>query len=166
MKILTVLTSHSELGNTGKKTGFWIEKFAATYYVFADAGAIKTIASPAGGQPPIDPKRKAANAQIPATERLYKDDETIYKVAYSLKLCDIKAEDFYDVFYSGGHSPLWNLPNRDNFIKLTEDFYSTKKSLAFVCHAPAALVKVKLKNGDSLVQGKILHPRKLLQNCL
>ncbi len=154
MKILIVLTSHSELGDTGKKTGFWIEEFAAPYYVLADAGAIITIASPAGGQPPVDPKSEAADAQTPATERFYKDNEAIDKVAFSLQLSDIKAEDYDAVFYPGGHGPLWDLAN-DNFsIRLIEDFYNTQKPIAFVCHAPAALIKVKAENGHPLVKGK------------
>ena len=154
MKILMVLTSHSELGNTGKKTGFWIEEFAAPYYVLADAGAVITIASPAGGQPPVDPKSEAADAQTHATARFYKDNEAIDKVAFSLQLSDIKAEHYDAVFYPGGHGPLWDLAN-DNFsIKLIEDFYNTQKPIAFVCHAPAALVKVKAENGHPLVKGK------------
>jgi putative intracellular protease/amidase len=154
MKILIVLTSHSELGNSGNKTGFWIEEFAAPYYVLADAGAVITIASPAGGQPPVDPKSEAADAQTPATERFYKDNEAIDKVAYSLKLSNIKAADYDAVFYPGGHGPLWDLANDTNSIKLIEDFYNTQKPVAFVCHAPAALIKVKAENGQPLVKGK------------
>jgi putative intracellular protease/amidase len=154
MKILIVLTSHSELGNSGNKTGFWIEEFAAPYYVLADAGAVITIASPAGGQPPVDSKSEAADAQTPATERFYKDNEAIDKVAYSLKLSNIKAADYDAVFYPGGHGPLWDLANDTNSIKLIEDFYNTQKPVAFVCHAPAALIKVKAENGQPLVKGK------------
>ncbi|MEP7320421.1 MAG: type 1 glutamine amidotransferase domain-containing protein [Saprospiraceae bacterium] len=154
MKILIVLTSHSELGDTGKKTGFWIEEFAAPYYVLADAGAIITIASPAGGQPPVDPNSEAADAQTPATERFYKDYEAIDKVAYSLKLKDINSADYDAVFYPGGHGPLWDLANDENSIKLIEDFYNTQKPVAFVCHAPAALINVKAENGHPLVKGK------------
>ena len=154
MKILFVLTSHSDLGTSGKKTGFWIEEFAAPYYVLADAGASITIASPAGGQPPVDPKSEAADTQTPATKRFYKDNEVIDKVAFSLKLSDINAADYDAVFYPGGHGPLWDLANDNNSIKLIEDFYNTQKPIAFVCHAPAALIKVKAENGHPLVKGK------------
>jgi len=153
-KILIVLTSHSELGNTGQKTGFWIEEFAAPYYVLADAGAVLTIASPAGGQPPVDPKSEAADAQTEATKRFYKDNEAIDKVAYSLKLSDIDPADYDAVFYPGGHGPLWDLANDSISIKLIQDFYNNQKPIAFVCHAPAALIKVKAENGHSLVKGK------------
>lgn len=154
IKLLIVLTSHSELGNTGKKTGFWIEEFAAPYYVFVDAGADITIASPAGGQPPVDPSSEAVDAQTPATARFYKDNEAIDKVAFSLKLSDIDAADYDAVFYPGGHGPLWDLAHDTISIKLIEDFYNTQKPVAFVCHAPAALVNVKAENGQPLVKGK------------
>jgi putative intracellular protease/amidase len=154
MKILMVLTSHSELGDTGKKTGFWIEEFAAPYYVLADAGAVITIASPAGGQPPVDPKSEEADAQTPATERFYKDTEAIDKVGFSLQLSDINAENYDAVFYPGGHGPLWDLANDSFSIRLIEEFYNTQKPIAFVCHAPAALLKVKAENGHPLVKGK------------
>jgi putative intracellular protease/amidase len=147
MKILIVLTSHSDLGDTGEKTGFWVEEFAAPYYVLADAGAEITIASPAGGQPPVDPKSEAPDAQTLATERFYKDFEAIEKVANSKKLSDIKEADYDAVFYPGGHGPLWDLANDINSIALIQDFYKHKKPVAFVCHAPAALVKVKDENG-------------------
>lgn len=156
MKILMVLTSHSELGDTGKKTGFWIEEFAAPYYVLADAGAVITIASPAGGQPPVDPQSEAADAQTDATKRFYKDNEVIDKVAFSLKLSEVDPADYDAVFYPGGHGPLWDLSNDATSIKLIEDFYNTQKPIAFVCHAPAALVKVKAENGEPLVKGKKL----------
>ena len=122
MNILMVLTSHSALGDTGEKTGFWVEEFAAPYYVLADAGAVITIASPAGGQPPVDPKSEAADAQTPATERFYKDFEAIDKVANSVKLSDVKEADFDAVFYPGGHGPLWDLANDTNSILLIQDF--------------------------------------------
>ena len=154
LKILIVLTSHSELGNTGEKTGFWVEEFAAPYYILADAGAEITIASPAGGQPPVDPKSEAADAQTPATKRFYKDNEAIDKVANSKKLSDIKAEDYDAVFYPGGHGPMWDLANDTNSIKLIEEFYNTQKPVAFVCHAPAALINVKAENGHPFVKGK------------
>jgi len=154
MKILIVLTSHSELGNTGKKTGFWIEEFAAPYYVLADAGAEITIASPAGGQPPVDPKSEEIEAQTPATDRFYKDIEAIYQVANSLKLSDIHFVDYDAVFYPGGHGPLWDLATDKTSIKLIEDFYNNQKPIAFVCHAPAALINAKAENGQPLVKGK------------
>lgn len=156
MKILIVLTSHSEMGNSGKKTGFWIEEFTTPYYVLADAGADITIASPKGGQPPVDPKSELADAQTPSTERFYKDNVLIDKVAYSFKLSEVKQEDFDAVFYPGGHGPLWDLATDKDSIQLIEAFYNHKKPIAFVCHAPAALVNVKTKNGESLVKGKEL----------
>ena len=154
MKILFVLTSHSQLGNTKEKTGFWIEEFASPYYVLSDAGAEITIASPAGGQPPVDPKSEAEDAQTPATLRFYKDISAIDKVAYSLKLTDINIADYDAVFYPGGHGPLWDLATDKASIKLIEDFYKSNKPVAFVCHAPAALVNVKTANGDPLVKDK------------
>ncbi|HEA22174.1 hypothetical protein LCGC14_1145660 [marine sediment metagenome] len=154
MNVLMVLTSHSELGDTGEKTGFWIEEFAAPYYVLADGGAQITIASPKGGQPPVDPKSEATDAQTPSTERFYKDNVVIDKVAHSLKLSDIKAEDYHAVFYPGGHGPLWDLATDKISIKLIEEFYNHQKPIAFVCHAPAALVHVKTINGEPLVKGK------------
>lgn len=156
MKSLIVLTSHSELGNSGEKTGFWIEEFTTPYYVFADAGADITIASPKGGQPPVDPKSELADAQTPSTERFYKDNVLLDKVAYSLKLNDVKQENYDAVFYAGGHGPLWDLATDKDSIKLIEDFYNHQKPIAFVCHAPAALVNTKAKNGEPLVKGKHL----------
>jgi len=156
MKILIVLTSHAALGNTGEKTGFWIEEFATPYYVLADAGAELTIASPAGGQPPVDPKSEAADAQTPSTERFYKDNALIDKVAHSLRLSEIKQEDYDAVFYPGGHGPLWDLATDKNSIHLIEGFFNHQKPIAFVCHAPAALINVKAKNGGPLVKGKNL----------
>ncbi|WP_281323868.1 type 1 glutamine amidotransferase domain-containing protein [Flavobacterium sp. IMCC34518] len=156
MKILIVLTSHSEMGNSGEKTGFWIEEFTTPYYVLSDAGADITIASPKGGQPPVDPKSELADAQTPSTERFYKDNVLIDKVAYSFKLSTIKQEDFDAVFYPGGHGPLWDLATDKDSIQLIEAFYNHQKPIAFVCHAPAALVNVKTKNGESLVKGKEL----------
>jgi putative intracellular protease/amidase len=154
MKILIVLTSHSQLGETKEKTGFWIEEFATPYYVLADAGATITIASPAGGQPPVDPKSEVADAQTPATQRFFKDMEVIDKVANSHKLSDINPEDYDAVFYPGGHGPLWDLAKDKTSIQLIEDFYNTQKPIAFVCHSPAALVNVKAENGEPLVKGK------------
>jgi putative intracellular protease/amidase len=154
MKILIVLTSHSDLGNTGEKTGFWVEEFAAPYYVLADAGAELTIASPKGGQPPVDPKSESPDAQTPATKRFYSDNEAIDKVAHTLKLSEVNQADYDAVFYPGGHGPLWDLANDAKSILLIEEFYKNNKPVAFVCHAPAALVKVKAPNGEPLVKGK------------
>ena len=156
MKVLIVLTSHSDLGATGEKTGFWIEEFAAPYYVLADAGVELTIASPQGGQPPVDPKSELADAQTPATERFYSDNEVIDKVAHSLPLSEINQADYDAVFYPGGHGPLWDLANDEHSIHLIEDFYNHQKPIAFVCHAPAALIKAKAQNGDPLVKDKEL----------
>lgn len=149
-----VLTSHSDLGSTGKKTGFWIEEFAAPYYVFEDSGAEITIASPMGGQPPVDPTSEKPDNQTASTERFYKDNALIDKVAHTLKLSDIHQEDYEAVFYPGGHGPLWDLATDKTSIELIESFYNQQKPIAFVCHAPAALVNVKSVNGEPLVKGK------------
>jgi len=154
MKILMVLTSHSDLGSTGKKTGFWIEEFAAPYYVFEDSGAEITIASPMGGQPPVDPTSEKPDNQTASTERFYKDNALIDKVAHTLKLSDIHQEDYEAVFYPGGHGPLWDLATDKTSIELIESFYNQQKPIAFVCHAPAALVNVKSVNGEPLVKDK------------
>ena len=154
MKVLIVLTSHGDLGNTGEKTGFWIEEFAAPYYVLADAGVELTIASPKGGQPPVDPKSESSDAQTPATKRFYSDNEAIDKVAHTLKLSEVSQSDYDGVFYPGGHGPLWDLATDSTSITLIEDFYNHNKPIAFVCHAPAALVNVKAPNGEPLIKGK------------
>jgi len=154
MKVLIVLTSHSELGDTGEKTGFWIEEFAAPYYVLADAGAELTIASPKGGQPPVDPKSESPDAQTPATKRFYEDYVLIDKVAHTLKLSEVNQRDYDAVFYPGGHGPLWDLAIDAISVSLIEDFYNHNKPIAFVCHAPAALVNVKAPNGEPLIKGK------------
>jgi putative intracellular protease/amidase len=154
MKVLIVLTSHSELGNTGKKTGFWVEEFAAPYYELADAGAEITLASPKGGQPPIDPKSELPDSQTAFTHRFDKDESLKKQLAHTLPLSKVTAADYDAVFYPGGHGPLWDLANDVHSIALIETFYHQQKPIAFVCHAPAALVKVKLPNGDPLVKGK------------
>jgi putative intracellular protease/amidase len=156
MNVLIVLTSHSELGDTGEKTGFWIEEFASPYYVLADAGAEITIASPKGGQPPVDPKSELGDAQTPSTQRFFKDNVLIDQVAHTLKLSDIKEADYDAVFYPGGHGPLWDLATDKNSIQLIEAFNNHQKPIAFVCHSPAALVNVKAINGEPLVKGKEL----------
>lgn len=154
MKVLFVLTSHSELGNTGKKTGFWIEEFAAPYYVMEDAGVEITIASPKGGQPPIDPKSEAEDAQTAATKRFSEDKDLKETLANTIKLEEANQVDYDAVFYPGGHGPLWDLANDENSIALIEDFYNNNKPVAFVCHAPGALIKVKTADGEPLVKGK------------
>jgi putative intracellular protease/amidase len=153
-KVLFVLTSHSELGNTGEKTGFWIEEFAAPYYVLADAGVEITIASPSGGQPPVDPKSETADNQTPATKRFYSDSVLIDKVAHTVKLNEINEANYDAVFYPGGHGPLWDLSSDVISIALIENFYKHDKPMAFVCHAPAALINVKKPDGEPLVKGK------------
>jgi len=154
IKVLIVLTSHSDLGNTGQKTGFWIEEFAAPYYVLADAGVQITLSSPKGGQPPIDPKSEMADSQTKATHRFDKDEALKNQLAHTLLLSDVKVEDYDAVFYPGGHGPLWDLANDKNSIALIESFYNNNKPVVFVCHAPGALVKVKLPNGEPIVKGK------------
>lgn len=154
MKVLIVLTSHSDLGNTGEKTGFWVEEFAAPYYVMADADVELTIASPKGGQPPIDPKSTTPESQTPATKRFYADEALKLKLANSVKLSDVNQADYDAVFYPGGHGPLWDLANDEDSITLIQNFYNNNKPVAFVCHAPGALVNVKAANGEALVNGK------------
>lgn len=154
MNVLIVLTSHSELGNTGKKTGFWIEEFAAPYYTLKDAGASITLASPKGGQPPIDPKSAEPGAQTEATKRFNDDKDLQQLLANTKKLSDVNADDFDAVFFPGGHGPLWDLTNDTNSIELIQDFWSAKKPVAAVCHAPSVLLNVKDENGEPLVKGK------------
>jgi len=154
MKVLIVLTSHGELGNTGEKTGFWIEEFASPYYVLADAGAELTLASPKGGQPPVDPKSESADAQSSYTKRFYGDYDLIDKMAHTFKLSEVNEADYDAVFYPGGHGPLWDLATDATSIALIENFYKNNKPVAFVCHAPAAVLKVKAPDGEPLVKGK------------
>jgi len=154
MKVLIVLTSHSELGETGKKTGFWVEEFAAPYYELADAGVEITLASPKGGLAPVDPKSEEADAQTKFTRRLYQDEPLKQRLAHTLKLRDVKASDYDAVFYPGGHGPLWDLTQDAESIALIEAFQQQGKPMALVCHAPCALIKVKLRNGDPLIKGK------------
>jgi len=154
MKVLIVLTSHSELGNTGHKTGFWIEEFAAPYYTLKDAGASIVLASPKGGQPPIDPKSAEPVNQTEATHRFDADDALKSALSHTLKLSEISADDFDAVFYPGGHGPLWDLTNDNDSIKLIEAFWKSKKPVASVCHAPSVLLNVKDENGQALVKGK------------
>ena len=154
MKILMVLTSHSELGDTGKKNGFWVEEFAAPYYELADVGTEITLASPKGGQPPIDPSSQLAAAQTKFTQRFDKDEPLKKKLAHTIKLSEVNAADYDAVFYPGGHGPLWDLVKDTNSIALIEAFQQQGKPMALVCHAPCALLNVKLPSGDPLLKGK------------
>jgi putative intracellular protease/amidase len=153
MKILMVLTSHDMLGNTGRKTGFWLEEFAAPYFVFKDAGVEITLASPKGGQPPIDPKSDLPENQTPAMQRFKQDEQAKKKLSQTVKLGDVKAEDFNALFYPGGHGPLWDLAESAESISLIESFYNSEKPVALVCHAPGVLRHVTYK-GVPLVKGK------------
>jgi putative intracellular protease/amidase len=154
MKVLIVLTSHSELGNTGKITGFWVEEFAAPYYVLSDAGAEVTLASPKGGQPPIDPKSAEPASQTAATRRFDADEALKQKLSTTKKLAEVKADDFDAVFFPGGHGPLWDLTNDAASIQLIRDFWSAKKPVAAVCHAPSVLLNVKNEKGEAMLKGK------------
>ncbi len=154
MRILIVLTSHDQLGDTGDKTGFWLEEFAAPYYRLLDAGAELTLASPAGGQPPLDPKSSEADAQTEATHRFNADQQAQTILANTVKLADIETDNFDAVFYPGGHGPLWDLTTDQNSISIIESFVAAAKPVAAVCHAPAVLVHVRDAQGNSLVQGK------------
>ncbi len=153
-KILMVLTSHEQLGNTGAKTGFWLEEFAAPYSAFKDAGAHITLASPLGGQPPLDPKSDAADSQTDSTRRFKADSAAQAVLANTLKLKDVKASDFDAVFYPGGHGPLWDLAEDTTSIALIEAMLKAGKPVAAVCHAPAVLRHPKADNGASVVKGK------------
>ena len=153
-KILMVLTSHDQLGNTGAKTGFWLEEFAAPYYVFKDAGADVTLASPQGGQPPLDPKSDDPGAQTDATRRLKADAAAQKQLASTQRLADVNAADYDAVFYPGGHGPLWDLAEDAHSIALIEATLNAGKPVAAVCHAPAVLRHPKGKDGQPVVKGK------------
>jgi putative intracellular protease/amidase len=154
MKILMVLTSHDKLGKTGEKTGFWLEEFAAPYYVFKDSGAEITLASPLGGQPPLDPKSDTPDFQTESTHRFKSDSAAQAILASTLKLVDVSAADFDAVFYPGGHGPLWDLTEDAASITLIEAMLEAKKPVAAVCHAPGVLRYPKGSDGTSVVQGK------------
>lgn len=154
MKILMVLTSHNQLGNTGKPTGFWLEEFAAPYYVFHDAGLNVTLASPKGGQPPLDPKSDEPDAQTDDTRRFRSDTAAQKLLANTEKLESIHTDNFDAVFYPGGHGPLWDLAEDPHSIKLIEQFWAAGKPVGAVCHAPGVLRKVKTPDGTLLVKGK------------
>jgi putative intracellular protease/amidase len=155
MKILMVLTSHDQLGTTGRKTGFWLEEFAAPYFVFRDAGVELTLASPKGGQPPVDPKSDLPENQTPAMARFKSDEIARKALAGTRRLADVKAEDFDTVFYVGGHGPLWDLAESRESIALIESFYGAGKPVALVCHSPGVLRHVTYQ-GEPLVKGKHL----------
>jgi putative intracellular protease/amidase len=153
MKILMVLTSHDRLGNTGRKTGFWLEEFAAPYSVFQDAGVELTLASPKGGQPPIDPKSDLPENQTPAMTRFKRDTGAQKGLAQTAKLSDMKSEDFDTIFYVGGHGPMWDLVDNSDSIALIESFYNSGKPVAAVCHSSAVFHRVTYQ-GEPLVKGK------------
>ncbi|TAM89537.1 MAG: type 1 glutamine amidotransferase domain-containing protein [Candidimonas sp.] len=153
-KILIVLTSHDTLGDSGRKTGFWLEELAAPYYVFIDAGAAVTLASPNGGKPPLDPKSSDPAAQTDATRRFTADAQASAKLAGTRKLADVAIKDFDAVFYPGGHGPLWDLVTNDTSIALIEAAVRARLPVAAVCHAPAALLNVKRPDGRPLLDGK------------
>ncbi len=149
-----VMTSHDQLGNTGKKTGFWLEEFAAPYYALKDAGAAVTVVSPLGGQPPLDPKSDEPDAQTSATARFKADTEAQALLAHTGKLAEAKVGDFDAVFYPGGHGPLWDLAEDKSSISLIEQMIAAGKPVAAVCHAPGVLRHVKGTDGAPLVKGK------------
>lgn len=156
MRILMVLTSHAQLGDTGKKTGFWLEEFAAPYYQFKDSGVEVVLASPAGGEPPLDPNSDQPDFQTAMTERFRQDKDAQYQLANTLCLSEVKAEQFDALFYPGGHGPLWDLANSKASISLIESFVAADKPTGFVCHAPGVLRDVKNPDGSPLVAGKKL----------
>ena len=154
MNVLIILTSHNKLGETGLKTGFWLEEFAAPYFTLLDAGANITLASPKGGQPPIDPKSDEPDFQTAATERFKSDSDAQAVLANTSKLSDIKPEDYDAVMYPGGHGLLWDLANDQDSIAIIEAMVAANKPIASVCHAPAVILKAKAPNGEPLVKGK------------
>ena len=154
MKILIILTSHDQLGDTGKKTGFWLEEFAAPYYVFKDAGADITLASPKGGQPPLDPASDNADGQTDATERFKADTAAQDALAQTVTLSSVSADDYDAVFYPGGHGPLWDLAEDDDSIALIAAFAANDRPIGAVCHAPAVFKNAKGSDGNALVAGK------------
>ena len=154
MRVLIVLTSHDQLGDSGEKTGFWLEEFAAPYYRLRDAGAELVLASPKGGQPPLDPKSHEPDAQTDATRRFDGDPAAQAELGNTRRLADVDASDFDAVFYPGGHGPLWDLANDAKSIGLIEEFLNQNKPVAAVCHAPAVLLNARRGDGQPLVKGK------------
>src|SRR5947209_12051017 len=153
MKILMVLTSHDQLGNTGRKTGFWLEEFAAPFFVFRDAGVQLTLASPKAGQPPIDPKSDLPENQTDAMARFKKDSAAQQALSQTIKLADVRSEDYDTIFYVGGHGPMWDLVDNPISIALIESFYNSGKPVAAVCHSPGVFHRV-MYQGEPLVKGK------------
>jgi putative intracellular protease/amidase len=153
-KVLFVVTSHDRMGNTDRKTGIWIEEFAAPYYYFLDNGKEITIASPKGGQVPIDPKSNEPENRTEATVRHYNDPETIKRLSNTKKISEVNERDFDTVFYPGGHGPMWDLPDNEDSINLLESFNRAGKVMTLMCHSPVALINVKDVNGDLLIKGK------------
>ena len=154
MKILMVVTSHDRLGDTGQKTGFWLEEFAAPYYIFLDAGAVVTIASPRGGEPPLDPKSDLPENQTELTKRFRRDITAQAELASTKKLAAVTADDFDAIFYPGGHGPMWDMPDNATSIALIEAFVKSGKPAGAVCHAPVALVNVRGQDGEYLVKSR------------
>jgi len=154
MKVLIVLTSHDQLGNTGRKTGFWLEELAAPYYTFKDAGVDVVLASPKGGRPPLDPKSNEPSFQTDLTRRFEADAAANAQLAATVRLDSVSQADFDTVFYPGGHGPLWDLAEDSHSIALIESFIEAGKPVALVCHAPGVLRHVKASNGRPLVEGK------------
>lgn len=154
MHILFIITSHDQLGNTGHKTGFWVEEFAAPYYKFIDAGFKVILATPKGGQAPIDPNSELAEAQTPATIRYNEDTAVQDLIAHTAKLSEMKESKFDAIFYPGGHGPLWDLTNDADSAQLILDFHKNTKPVGAVCHAPAVFKNVKLPDGTPFIQGK------------
>lgn len=154
MKVLIVLTSHDELGTTGRKTGFWLEELAAPYYRFKDAGAEVVLASPKGGRPPLDPKSNEPDFQTDETRRFEADPDAMADLAHTVRLDSVSADDFDTVFYPGGHGPLWDLAEDPTSVRLIETVLRAGKPLALVCHAPGALRHVTSPDGTPLVRGR------------
>ncbi len=154
MKVLIILTSHHKLGNTGRKTGFWLEELAAPFYVFKDAGVEVTLASPKGGQPPLDPKSNEPDSQTDATHRFEADTEANSALANTIRLESVRLENFDAIFYPGGHGPLWDLAEDENSIALITNALASNIPVALVCHAPGVLRHVKNLDGSPMVEGK------------
>lgn len=153
-KVLVVLPSHDQLGNTGQKTGFWLEEFTDPYYKFIDSGYEVTIASPRGGKPPVDPKSTQKENQSESTQRFERDKSAQAKLENTLVLSQVSANDYDTLFLPGGHGPMWDLSSDENMKKIVEDFYSDKKIVSAVCHGPAGLLQATDRNGNSILKGK------------
>jgi putative intracellular protease/amidase len=153
-KVLVVLPSHDQLGNTGQKTGFWLEEFTDPYYKFIDSGYQVTIASPRGGKPPVDPKSIQKENQSESTQRFERDKSAQAKLENTLVLSQVSANDYDTLFLPGGHGPMWDLSSDENMKNIVEDFYSDKKIVSAVCHGPAGLLQARDRNGNSILKGK------------